>query len=297
MVVSVHVFQLSLHLPLHATHRAQSTRHTTTDHGTGTGAGPLGRRPEAPGDANRAARLHTECAAPAAVMDGRVHANAIHTAAAPHADQHRIVCSARQRFAWTTRAFSARAAGDIERVLESTRSEEVRRCAAHEHGADARRTASRLTCSTSIVAPYPAHSQAPATRARTTTSSLARAWWAAAPISCAPHVRRRLVVIRRFGRVMRVHEGTRRPCPSRDRPPSIDAARSDRLTMPQTLLLRISGIEPGVAHEPRQPIIHNFRPHAWLVGASVGGRVCTRYAEVCAHAGEKTASTEKGELF
>jgi len=38
-------------------------------HGTPREAGPLSRRPEAPGDANPAARLHTECAAPAAVMD------------------------------------------------------------------------------------------------------------------------------------------------------------------------------------------------------------------------------------
>jgi len=142
--------------------------------------------------------------------DGQVHANAIHTAAAPKDDHHASVRSTRQG------------------------------------------------CSKSG-------------RTMVDATSPSNCWWAAALISCAPHVRR-WVVIRRFGRV-RVHEGTRRPYPSRDRPPSIDAARSDRLTMPQTLKLRISWIEPGAAHEPRQPIVHSFRPRARLVGVSIGGRV------------------------
>ena len=159
--------------------------------GTPRGAGPMSQRPEVPGYTNPAARLHTECAAPAAVMD------------------------------------------------KSTRTQS--------------------TCSESG-------------RTMADATSPSNCWWAAALISCAPHVRR-WVVIRRFGRVMRVHEGTRRPYPSRDRPPSMDAARSDRLTMPQTLLLRISWIEPGAAHEPRQPIVHSFRPRARLVGVSIGGRV------------------------
>ena len=97
----------------------------------------MSQRPEVPGYTNPAARLHTECAAPAAVMDKSTRTRSTQRLRAPHDDQH---ASVRGR----------------------------------SHGC----------------------SESGSTMADATSPS--NCWWAAALISCAPHVRR-WVVIRRFG--------------------------------------------------------------------------------------------------